>query len=267
MAGPFQRMGPGSNLKRVMGAVVLAALSMAWAGGASGSTDAVVVATYDPATREMQAMLHSGRAVLHRDVPVELFDSYMSSFTDDFYRKQIIANYPPIDPDPLHEVTLGPVDQAYIDTIKDPPPALLSFCELALQNALRGAESALREIDRLDRRSSREGDGQASAVASSTRSYVLQTRSAANEALQRIKRKEFAMAHRRVEWAANELQHVVNALPAATKQASSVSIREQHQASNFISGYQQLLSQAEKALKILVSRVEESAAPSVSPTP
>lgn len=214
----------------------------------------------------MQVVLRSGRTLLHTNVPPAAYESYASDGNSSSYWEQIVANYPPVDPDPFYERDLGPIERAYIDAIKEAPPALLSFCELALQNAIQGADAALREIDRLDIRAAREGDERAGAVSKEMRDAIAQARSAAVEASQRMKRKEYRLAWSRMQKVIPRLDRMVVTLPSMTKQASSVSIREQHQASHYIAGCQRLMGQAEKALQMLCSRVENDEASSAPKT-
>ena len=220
-------------------------------------TSGISVVTYDPETMQLQIMFQDGTLVSHLQVPQEVYDEFNHFKLDPaFYQEKIVAVYPPVNPDPLHEKELGPVDEAYVNSLKEIPLAVLQLCNRAVHNAILGGNAALRECQRLKQRSVDEDYDDGQNIAGQAENIVMQTLSAARQAELRMERKEYKQAHELVEKSALDLQRLVDVFAPATKNASSVSIREHHQASHFITNYSMLMEHANKALNMLRKEVE-----------
>lgn len=228
-------------------------------GDSATATSVITVVTYDPDTLLLQVMFQDGLLVSHRQVPQELYDEFNGvNLAPSFYEEIIVPAYPPLEPDPFHEEDLGPIDEDYVNALAEIPPATLQLCERAVRNAIMGGSAALRECERLETRAVNEFDDVATRTSAFAKNIILQTRSAAIQAEQRMARKEYKQAHKLVERSAQDLQRLISSLAPAIQNASSVSIREQHQAAHYINNYSMLMEHANKALRVLRNAVEVS---------
>lgn len=238
-------------------AMLMTAGTALHADGTNMQAPSISVVTYDTATMQLQVMFQDSTLVTHEQVPQAIYDDFkVADYDSAYYQVKIVPVYPPINPDPLHETALGPIDEAYVNALGEVSLAKLQLCERAIYNAKQGGDAAYRECERVELRASRDIDDEALEMSGLAKNIIQQTRSAVAMAEMRMERKEYDKAHALVEQSAQTLQRLVGSWSLATTNMTSVTVREYHQATYYISNYSKLMEHANKTLQFLRDSVE-----------
>lgn len=217
----------------------------------------IAVASYDPAQQQLRVMYSDGAIVYHEQVPKTLYDELLAKDLDGaFYEAEIFKAYPPVEPDPDGVLEMGPVDNAYVDALKEPPPEVLESATKALLEAISSGAKAMSEVERYAGRTQREYDPQGEHISSAVKENLLRIRSLVNQSKQRMNRKEYHLASDLIRTAVRAGDELMQSFAPTIPNASSVSIREQHQASHFISVFNREVEEASLALDSLRKAVE-----------
>jgi len=226
----------------------------------------VAAATYDPGDGTLEVFFQSGVTAVHTGVPVKVYDAFSATGNDAvFYEEQVVPRYPPqVEDKAQSERDLGPVDEEYVASLTEVSPELLQLCREAIDNAVGAGTAAVRGIEKLARRAEWEGDGNAAVISETAKNALYSAQWSIREARRRFERQEYKKAHGLLHDAAHKARRLLSSLTELTPRASSVSIRDQHRASHYISAYSSWLDVAERQLRALRNVVEPSVATDAS---